>query len=98
MESKIVHERLNNLNDAGARDALVCYLQYLMDYRRDVPDMDDHVISELQRLFSTKYVQNLRDNDPIRHILNSAEELEEADTQSRQHIWSTLRSNILSLQ
>lgn len=41
MESDIVHKQLNEHDDAAARHALVCYLQYLIDYRRDVPSVEE---------------------------------------------------------
>lgn len=44
MESDIVHKQLNEHDNATARHTLVCYLQYLIDYRRDVPTIEEHVI------------------------------------------------------
>jgi len=97
MESAIVHEQLNKPNNPGARNILICYLQYLMDYRRDVAEMDEHVKDELHRLQLTEYVKQLQKHDPIYGILQTAEGLETADGLDSKSIWSSLNRNIPNL-
>lgn len=97
MESDIVHKQLNGLDDAAARRTLVCYLQYLMDYRRDVPTIESHVISELQRLLSTGYVKQLPEDDPAYYILHLAAELEIDEEERNKNVWITLKNRIENL-
>lgn len=97
MESNIVHKQLNEHDDAAARHTLVCYLQYLIDYRRDVPTIEEHVIGELQRLLSTRYVQQLSEDDPIYYILHLAEELEIDEEKRNKNVWMTLKNRIGNL-
>jgi hypothetical protein len=93
MESKIIHEQLNN-NDVNAKHALVCYLQYLIDFRRDVPDKDEYVIYEMQSLLSTKYVVDLQGDDPLYQILHSIKRLEPTDENIGIGLWNTLKNDI----
>lgn len=97
MESDIVHKQLNEHDDTAARHMLVCYLQYLMDYRRDVPTIEDHVVNEFQRLLSTRYVKRLPEDDPMYYILHLAEELEVAEGEQSSSLWATLRNRIGNL-
>src|SRR5688500_5841558 len=97
MESDIVHKQLNEHDDAAARHTLVCYLQYLMDYRRDVPTIEDHVVNEFQRLLSTAYVKRLPEDDPIYYILHLAEEVEVAKGEQAKSLWATLKNRIGNL-
>lgn len=94
MESDIVHKQLNEHDDATTRHMLVCYLQYLIDYRRDVPAIEEHVINEFQSLLSTKYVKQLREDDPIFYILQLAKELEVAKEEQAKSTWLVLKNRI----
>ena len=96
MESSIVFKQLNE-HDAAAKHTLVCYLQYLIDYRRDVPAIEDHVINEFQRLLSTEYVKRLSKDDPIYYILHLAEGLEIDEEERNKNVWITLKNRIGSL-
>ena len=97
MESSIVFKQLNENDDAATRHMLVCYLQYLIDYRRDVPTIEAHVINEFQRLLSTRYVKQLSEDDPIYYILHLAEELEIDEEERNRNVWITLKNRIGSL-
>ena len=94
MESDIVHKQLNEHDNATARHTLVCYLQYLIDYRRDVPTIEGHIINEFQRLLSTKYVRQLQEDDPIFYILQLAKELEVAEEEQAKSTWVVLKNRI----
>lgn len=96
MESDIVHTQLNN-NSVEARNTLICYLQYLMDYRRDVPQKEEYIIQELQGLASTRYAKQLRPEDPIYRVLYAAQQLEEADGEHAKNLWSELKNAIYKL-
>lgn len=96
MESRIVHQHLND-NTPDARDMLICYLQYLMDYRRDVPQKEEHIIYELQGLLSTTYTKLLEEDDVMHRLLHTAQELEPGDDENNKAIWSALKSDIALL-
>jgi hypothetical protein len=73
MESRIIHAQLDNpVNIIETRRALVCYMQYLITYRQDVPEMDEYIMHELQALLSTKYVSQLQEEDSIYQIIRVA--------------------------
>ncbi len=98
MESGIVHQQLNKSdNDTEARHMLVCYLDYLLAYRRDVPDVDDYVVNELQSLQSTKYVKELPEGDAIYEILRIAEGFNLDDDSQNKAIWSVLKNKVMQL-
>lgn len=97
MESSIIHQQLNDPNDLEARYALICYLQYLMDYHRDVPTVEDYIVNELQRLRSTRYVKLLQEEDPIYDILHSSEELSVGEQETNKPVWRILRNDIINL-
>ena len=98
MESGIVHEQLNAYSDdAAARNTLVCYLQYLIDYRRDVPENEAYFVNEIQGLSSTKYIKQLQEDDHIYQIVHIAEELDAANEYQNKAIWTTLKNYILNL-
>lgn len=97
MESSIVHKQLNEHDNATARHTLACYLQYLIDYRRDVPTIESQVINEFQRLLSTGYAKQLREDDPIYYILHLAEELEIDEEERNKNIWIRLKNRVGSL-
>lgn len=98
MESSVVHRELNDFIDAiEARRTLVCYLDYLLAYRRDVPDVDDYVICELQALPSTQYAKLLQKDDPIYRLLTLTEELEVDDENHNKTVWSTLKNCVIKL-
>lgn|GEM_PF-3472582 len=97
MESNIIHQQLNDPSDSEARDALVCYLQYLMDYHRDVPTVEDHIINELQRLRSTKYAKQLPEEDPVCSIMRSSEDLDAGEYEANKPVWRMLRNSIINL-
>jgi len=98
VESKIVHQQLNGPgNTPGLRNMLICYLQYLMDYRRDVPGKDEYALYELHNLLSTKYVKSLPEDDPVCQLLHLSEQLEQADPQRSKNIWTELKNSIYEL-
>ncbi len=98
MESDIVHQQLNTIsNEAAAQRTLVCYLQYLIAYRRDVPNKDEYVTYELQSLQSTQYVKKLAADNPIRMLLSLSDELEEADEKHGKLLWSKLKNGVANL-
>jgi hypothetical protein len=98
MEAGIVHQQLNAYTDSvTARNTLVCYLQYLVDYRRDVPEIEEYFVNEMQGLSSTKYVKQLAEDDPIYQIVHVAEELDAADKERNKAVWTTLKNHIFNL-
>lgn len=98
MESSIVHQQLTTISsEASARHTLVCYLQYLIDYRRDVPGKDEYVIYELRSLQSTKYIKQLSDDDPIRRLLSLSDEMEHSSEERNKDLWAELKNTILNL-
>lgn len=98
MESGIVHQQLNAYeNMATARNTLICYLQYLIDYRRDVPEKEEYFINEMQGLSSTEYVKQLEKDDPIYRIVHMAEGLDAANEEPNKAIWATLKNHIFNL-
>lgn len=98
MESGIVHQQLNTFeNDTTARNTLVCYLQYLVDYRRDVPEIEEYFVNEMQGLSSTKYVKQLPEKGSIYQIMQIADGLDAADGERNKAVWATLRNHIFNL-
>lgn len=98
MESGVVHQQLNAYeNIAAARNTLVCYLQYLIDYRRDVPEKEEYFVNEMHGLSSTKFVKRLSEDDPIYQIVQLAEGLDTIEMERNKPIWVALKNHIFNL-
>lgn len=98
MESCTVHQQLLNPDDGiKTRQTLICYLQYLVAYRRDVAEIDEYIVQELQGLLPTKYIKQLQEDDPIQQILQLANELDLDDKEYSKTAWTRLEKDILKL-
>jgi hypothetical protein len=95
MESKIIHQQLRKADSQVSRHALICYLQYLMDYYRDVPTVEEYIVNELQGLSATAYARALRKDDPIYRILQLSQELRIEE--ENKTLWQKLRNQIAIL-
>lgn len=69
----------------------------LIDYRRDVPEIEEYFVNEMQGLLSTKYVKQLQEDDPIYRIVQLAEDLDAVDGERNKAVWATLKNHILNL-